>query len=250
MATLSEEKKLYSKIQEKLFYIIPEKWESIYLYASIIDMPNKRAVGEMYFYYFPKGIIKKKAVNCYEIPNAFNIDEDEYSKLINELYNIVKALRTIWIRNKQKKWSNVTISIRNEQFKVEYDYQDLKNSIFDSYERHIIWRYIYLQPDISLLEKKDRKIIDKYMEFIQTNKLPKKDVYMEGIYSRPAKNIVDYEKTLSVEEAIAQSEKEDEQDKKNKHHFLKRKKVVEDIIELEQEDSINNQILNWRRLEK
>ena len=32
--------------------------------------------GEMYFYYFPKGIIKKKPVNCYEIPSLFDIDED------------------------------------------------------------------------------------------------------------------------------------------------------------------------------
>ena len=40
MGSLPEEKKLYSEIQKKLFYIIPEKWESIYLYASIIDEPN------------------------------------------------------------------------------------------------------------------------------------------------------------------------------------------------------------------
>jgi len=37
MISLAEEKKLYLEIQKRLFYIIPEKWESIYLYASIID---------------------------------------------------------------------------------------------------------------------------------------------------------------------------------------------------------------------
>ncbi len=63
MTGLSEEKEIYSQIQKKLFYIIPEKWESIYLYASIVEEPHKRPTGEMYFYYFPKGIIKKKAVN-------------------------------------------------------------------------------------------------------------------------------------------------------------------------------------------
>ena len=63
MIGLSEEKVLYSEIQKKLFYIIPEKWESIFLYASIIDVPRKRPTGEMYFYYFPKGIIKTKPVN-------------------------------------------------------------------------------------------------------------------------------------------------------------------------------------------
>lgn len=42
MITLTEEKLLYSEIQKKLFYIIPEKWESIYLYASVIDVRRRR----------------------------------------------------------------------------------------------------------------------------------------------------------------------------------------------------------------
>ena len=47
MITLPEEKILYSEIQKKLFYIIPEKWESIFLYASVIDRPKKKTIGEM-----------------------------------------------------------------------------------------------------------------------------------------------------------------------------------------------------------
>lgn len=246
MVSLSEEKDIYSEIQRKLFYIIPEKWESIFLYASVIDMPNKRQGGEMYFYYFPKGILKKKAVNCYEIPNAFNIDEDEYSKLIADLYNEIKKLRQISIINKKKIWSNITISIENYQFKIEYDYQNLNHSDFDSYERHIIWRYQYLKPEVKLLSKKEKNIITRYLNYIQENKLPRKKIYMEGIYKQPVKNIVDFEKTLSVEEAIAQSEKEEKKEKK-KHHFLKKKQVIEDIIEDDQEVSFNNQILNWKK---
>ena len=103
MINLSEEKIIYSEIQKKIFYIIPEKWESIYLYASSIEVPNKRPTGEMYFYYVPKGIIKKKAVNGYEIPNAFNIDEDEYSKLIADLYSTIKRLRQVWLQKTRKK---------------------------------------------------------------------------------------------------------------------------------------------------
>lgn len=63
----------------------------------------KGKTGEMYFYYFPKGIIKKKAVNGYEIPNVFNIDEDEYSKLIADLYTIIKRLRTVWFQKTREK---------------------------------------------------------------------------------------------------------------------------------------------------
>ena len=35
MISLPEEKLIYSEIQKKLFYIIPEKWESIY-YTKIV----------------------------------------------------------------------------------------------------------------------------------------------------------------------------------------------------------------------
>lgn len=247
MINLSEEKIVYSEIQKKLFYIIPEKWESIYLYASFIDMPHKRPTGEMYFYYFPKGIIKKKAMNCYEIPSVFNIDEDEYSRLITDLYNKIRELRQIWIAKKHKKWSNITISIEDFQFKIEYDYQDLTQSKFDSYERHVIWRYLYLKPDLHLFGRKDKKIIDKFTEWMKTTTLPKKDTYVEGMYKQPVKNIVDFEKTLSVEEAIAQSEEIEESEEKKKHNFLKRKKVMQDIIEMEEDELVNNQILNWKK---
>lgn len=247
MINLSNEKEIYSEIQRRIFYIIPEKWESIYLYASSIDMPNKKQSGEMYFYYFPKGIIKKKAVNGYEIPSAFNIDEDEYSKLIADLYSIIKQLKQVWFQKTQKKWTNLTISIENYQFKIEYDYQDLTSSKFDSYERHVIWRYLYLKTDLHLFGKKDKQIISKYIDFVNHTKLPKKDVYTEGIYAQMVKNIVDYEKTLSIEEAIARSEQEDTPKEKKKHHFFRKKTMIEDIIEIEEDELINNQILNWKK---
>lgn len=248
MINSSKEKNIYSEIQKRLFYIIPEKWESIYLYASVVDVPNKRPVGEMYFYYFPKGIIKKKAVNCYEIPNAFNIDDDEYSNLITKLYNTIKSLRQVWYDKTQKKWTSVTISIENSKFKIEYDYQDLNTSKFNSYERHIIWKYIYLKLDLQLFGNKDKKIINEYMKFCMEHKLTKKDVYIENIYEKPVKNIVDYEKTLSVEEAIAQSEDIEVENEKRKNYLFKKNKPVEDIIDLDEDenDSINNQILNWK----
>lgn len=252
MEKLPGEKTIYEELQKKLFYIIPEKWDKIFLYASYIDIPKKRPVGEMYFYYFPKGIIKKKPINCYEIPSAFNIDEDEYSKLITDLYNTIKELRQIWAKKTNKLWSNITISILNNQFKVEYDYQDLKRSNFDSFERHVIWRYLYIDSDKSSLSKKDKNVIDKYFAYINEVQLPKKDIYTEGLYELPVKNIVDFEKTLSVEEAIAQTQKDEEMSEKpkekKKHVFLKRKRAIDDVIELDDGNEVfNNQILSWRK---
>lgn len=246
MISLPEEKILYSEIQKKLFYIIPEKWESIFLYASVIDVPNQKPVGEMYFYYLPKGIIKKKFVNGYEIPSLFNIDEEQYSKLITDVYNLIKLLRERVIKTKRKVWSNINISIENFQFKIEFDYEDLTNSPFDSYQRHVIWRYNYLDEDAELLSRKDKKIINQYEQYIQTHMPPKKDLYIEGIYKQPVKNIIDFEKTLSVEEAIAQSKSDSQTKEKKKNGFFKKNKI-DDIIEDEEDITYNNQILNWKK---
>lgn len=246
MISLPEEKILYSEIQKKLFYIIPEKWESIYLYASVIDMPNQKPVGEMYFYYLPKGIIKKKFVNGYEIPSIFNIDEEQYSKLITDVYNLIKLLRERAIKNKRKVWSNINISIENFQFKIEFDYEDLKNSEFNSYERHVIWRYNYLKEDSELLSRKDKKIIDQYLKYRQKHIPLRKDIYTEGIYKQPVKNIIDFEKTLTVEEAIAQS-KSDSDPKEKKKKGLFKKNKIDDIIDDDNDITYNNQILNWKK---
>ncbi len=58
---------------------------------------------------------------------------------------------------------------------------------------------------------------------------------------------MDYEKTLSVEEAIARAEEDEIPKEKKKLHFFKKKPVIEDIIEIEEDEFVNNQILNWRK---
>ncbi len=252
MQDWAKERILYAEIQKKLFYIIPEKWESIYLYASVIDRPHQKPIGEMYFYYLPKGIIKKKFVNGYEIPSLFNIDEEQYSKLITDIYNTIKLLRENSIKRGIRVWSNISISIENSQFKIEFDYEDLKNSQFDSYERHVIWRYNYLSEDIETLSRKDRAIIENYLQHLYLRQINKKDVYTQEIYQKPVKNIIDFEKTLSVEEAIAQSKSEITNDAKEKKKIglFKKNKPIDDIIEDDEDDenqTFNNQILNWKK---
>ena len=101
----------YEKIQKYLFSMIPEKWEEIYLYASINQKIGKKKTGELYFYYLPKGLLKKKPVNVYEIPQKFNVNEEEYIKLVGELYDCIKDLSNDFINTEQDLWNSLTISI-------------------------------------------------------------------------------------------------------------------------------------------
>lgn len=250
MAASNKERIIFAEIQKKLFYMIPEKWDAIYLYASIIEEPFKKPVGEMYFYYLPKGILKRKPVNVYQIPGMFNIDEESYNEIVQNLYSDIRKLRNVHRETKSELWTNLTISIENFQFKIEYGYEDLrKNSEFNPYERHIIWRYKNLELDTSLLTKEEKLIIDRYLnsDLIQLEK-ENTDVYVEGIYKQPVHNIIDYEKTLTVEAAIASQRGQTEEPiKEKKVKEKKNKKKILKTLELKEDDEENsNQILFGR----
>lgn len=186
-------KEIYEDIQKKLFYIIPEKWDKLYLYSSVIDLPEGEQTGELYFYYIPKGILKKKPVNVYEIPNKFNLDENEYVLLVGILYEKIKQLRKEFAKSETtgKLWTNLTMSIENLKFKVQYNYDDLVNSQFDSYERHIIWRYQYLGIGAEQLGKKEKEILNRY--FLGAKTVAKQEVYETGIYIKDIENIIGYD---------------------------------------------------------
>lgn len=186
-------KEMYEDIQRRIFYMIPEKWEKMYLYASVSDLIDGRKTGELFFYYIPKGIFKKNPVNVYEIPQKFNLDEKEYLKLVNILYEKIVNLREEFkkIEVTSSTWSNLTMKIEGIKFKVEYDYEDLTQSKFSSYERHIIWRYNNLGIKEEQLSKEEQKIIEKYL--LGEKVVKRRERYETGIYIKNIKNIVDYD---------------------------------------------------------
>ena len=185
-------KEMYEDIQRRIFYMIPEKWDKMYLYASVSDLIDGHQTGELFFYYIPKGIFKKNPVNVYEIPQKFNLDEKEYLKLVNILYQKIVELREEFKKVEiVPTWTNLTMMIKGTQFKIEYDYEDLSKSKFSSYERHIIWRYNYLGIKEEQLSRKEKEIIERYL--LGEKVIRRRERYEAGIYIRNIKNIVDYE---------------------------------------------------------
>lgn len=185
-------KELYEEIQRMIFYAVPGKWDELYLYASIIERLGKVETGEMYFYFMPKGLLKRKFINVYEVPNKYDIEEEEYLKLVEWLYDKIKELRQEFINTNQHVWSNITISIKNNKFKIEYNYDKLLGSKDEYYNHHIYWRYKYL--GIEPHSKKERQAIDEYLKNIKHSKF-KDQEYDTGIYLKRKTNIVTYDTT-------------------------------------------------------
>ena len=195
-------KEMYEDIQRRIFYMIPEKWDKMYLYASVSDLIDGHQTGELFFYYIPRGIFKKNPVNVYEIPQKFNLDEKEYLKLVNILYQKIVELREEFKKIEiVPTWTNLTMTIQGIQFKIEYDYEDLSKSKFSSYERHIIWRYNYLGIKEEQLNKQEKEIIERYL--LGEKVIRRRERYEAGIYIKNIKNIVDYDtESYSAEQNI------------------------------------------------
>lgn len=203
-------KAIYEDIQRRIFYMIPEKFDSVYLYSSVMDIIEGKKTGELFFYYIPKGIFKKNPINVYEIPQRFNLDEQEYIKLVNILYKKIIELREEFKKIEEATWTNLTITIEGIRFKVEYDFEDLNKSKFSSYERHIIWRYNNLGIRENQLNKEERQILQSYL--LGEKIILRKEEYEAGIYIKDIKNIVDYETEIydsdqSIEYVATKSEK-------------------------------------------
>ena len=227
MISASAIKKCYRDIQNQLSYMIPEKWNNIYLYSSILTHDNYIETGEMYFYYVPRGILKRNPINVYEIPDKFNINKEDYLLLVDKLYNKIKKLRKLNILNEQKKWSYIIIVIENYKFNIEYYYENIEESEYSSYDRHQIFRYKYLNYPLYSFNKKDRETIRKYILENMKNP-PEKSIDTESIYKHSMNNIIVYSNEIYNDEYYKKEE---------------RKYVPNKLMETKQ--NLTNQILKF-----
>ncbi len=227
------ESKIYSDIQKQLIYMIPEKWNKIALYATV----DKNMSGEMFFYYIPNSLVKEEPINCYEIPQLFGINEAEYLELLSKIYNKIKILKNIYLKEYKKNWTNLTISINEEAFKIVYFYDDLSKNPFNSYERHLIWRRENL--DIIPILRKEKKVIERY-DRIKDTINTKFDVRYEKRENITSKNVVNYERVLTAEEIIAQATQKQKKTnkrlkKEDKAIIKERKKQEKELIKRQKE---------------
>lgn len=245
-------KELYSEIRKYLFYMIPEKWNKIYLYASIIQRENGEETGEMFFYYFPQSILKKNPVNVYQVPAKFNLDEEEYIKLTYELYELLKQLRHECISCDKINWSNITISIENVEFLAEYNCENLINSRYSNEDRMAIWQYKYLNYPIERFNKEERYRIFEYLEE-EARGLHPVIQYIETFYQQHEHNNIQYDISRHSEDEFIREDESttdftivDSQYQIKPNSFFKRRKMrkfAQQQEQVEEHPIIRNQIL-------
>lgn len=201
-------KMAHEDVQKKIFLMLPEKWERLYLYASILDHFNNLQTGEMFFYYYPKGVLKKRPVNVYEVPMKFNIDEKQYFTLADDLYEAIKRLREECINNKEKPWTNITISMEKLKYKAEYGYDELSYDEESVAQRHVVWTFKYLNMPYGSFNRKEREVIDNYLKQERENTYTFEAPLYTREMGKELEEISDIEKKMSfvTEEKIEEME--------------------------------------------
>ena len=83
-------------------------------------------------------------------------------------------------------------NLKNNRFKIEYNYDNLFGGEEAYYNHHIYWRnkYLHIEPH----SKKEKKAIEKYLEDRKPS-LKKDEEYDSGIYQKKQTNIIAYETT-------------------------------------------------------
>ncbi|WP_458121846.1 antitoxin YezG family protein [Paenibacillus sp. Z6-24] len=130
---------IYQKLASAINDIIPTDWEKVYFYGEVLE--DSSGV----YFYFNTVEDPQTYIYVHEIPELYNIDEEEADDEVVALHAICKELKEAFRENKQELWTNFTMTLDNTgHFKVDYDYTDLLNIEIPDYKRKAIWKYDYL----------------------------------------------------------------------------------------------------------
>ncbi|PTE69334.1 TIGR01741 family protein [Staphylococcus devriesei] len=148
--------KMYQEIANKINEMIPAEWEQVYTMAYIDEEGT-----EAFFYYTLPG---SDGLHYYtDIPKDYNVSEEIFDELSDELYDLFERLRGSFKENNQEPWTSCEFDFNNEgKLNVSFDYIDWKNSEFgplakDNYYEYkkfgMIPEYEYEREEIKDIEQ-------------------------------------------------------------------------------------------------
>ncbi|MBO0586397.1 antitoxin YezG family protein [Sporosarcina sp. E16_8] len=130
---------MYPVIAEGILGMIPDgNWYEIYLYAEILDGSR-----EVFFYF--NTYENEDFIYSHDIPAKYNVSEKTYDSLLVELQTKFHDLRQIFIDNDQEPWTNLTLILKYPgKIKINYDYEDVINSVISPTQRQMVFEYQHL----------------------------------------------------------------------------------------------------------
>ena len=143
----------YEEIANKLDEMSPVEWTKIAMLAE--DLGTSCAAG---VYFFTKD---NKVYYNHNIPEDFNVDEEVYRKILDELLEINGRLREEFINFGIQPWKLLSFILNEDwSFKLNYEYEIDED--IDYMERKIIWAY----EELGIMPEGEfgKSILKEYLE--------------------------------------------------------------------------------------
>lgn len=127
--------KMYQEIANHIKDMIPTEWEQVYTMAYIDEEGS-----EVFFNYTKPG---SNDLHYYtDIPKDYNVSEEIFDELSDELYDLFERLRGIFKEDNQESWTSCEFDFNNEgKLNVSFDYIDWKNSEFGPLAKENYYEY-------------------------------------------------------------------------------------------------------------
>ena len=157
---LEKQNELIRAIAQQVSNTIPDTWEEFYFHADI----NDDFSGGVYFFFNTEEDVNY--IYCEDIPEIYNVDEEEYSNERRKLYRLSKSLKQLFIENNQEPWQAITIIVDEKRsLKMDYDYADWLSSPYTPTPLMNYFEYKYLGK---IPEDKEEEKLFKEMEEYQS----------------------------------------------------------------------------------
>lgn len=110
---------LYQSIANIVIDMIPEEWEKILLYAEI-----REGYKKCFFYFYSPN--SSKYIYSLDIPDLFSMDDEEYDRLEDELYDAFLQLQQEFKSQGQEEWTNLTYTLNHKgKMNIKYNYENV-----------------------------------------------------------------------------------------------------------------------------
>lgn len=127
---------LYDKLAEQIVETIPVEWDKIYFLG---DVDKNLHMSANFFFYDTE---KERMIASGNIPSEYDVSEEVYDELMDEIANTVLEIYDCFIQNNQEPWDFLSLFLDEEgKFKVEYLYDIKHDNDGGSYVRLLVWAH-------------------------------------------------------------------------------------------------------------
>lgn len=148
----------YTKIANHINSMIPTNWDKFYYLAEIEK--NKLSWSSVFYFVDER---TKEVIKSHNIPQLYNVSQDIYLQLLDELNAIVLSMYDDFIKDGKDCWEQMSLEVNDKgAFNVNYFYDVINKKNDSQVKREVIWAY----NTFGLIPKEGsytRKMLDKYL---------------------------------------------------------------------------------------